>query len=154
MYIHLLYLHSLTRWLVVVTLVAALYKSFRGWIAQTSFTPFDNTLRHVTATLAHVQLAIGYILYFKSPVVAWFRQHPAQPNDPVDYTFFGIIHITAMTAAVIVITIGSSLAKRHQSGEAKFKTMALCFAAGALLIALAVPWPFSPWVTRPWIRTF
>jgi len=154
MYTHLLYLHSLIRWLVVITLVITLYKSFRGWFMQTSFTPFDNTLRHVTATIAHVQLAIGYILYFKSPIVAWFRQHPAQPTDPVDYTFFGVIHIAALTAAVVVITIGSSLAKRHQSDKAKFKTMTLCFAAGALLIALAIPWPFSPWANRPWIRTF
>ncbi len=97
MYIHLLYLHSIIRWLVVITLVAALYKSFRGWCIPAPFKPFDNTLRHVTATtLRTYNWPWGYIFYFKSPIVAWFRQHPppplAQPSDPVDYTFFGIIH--------------------------------------------------------------
>jgi len=154
MYTHLLYLHSLTRWFLVITLAAALYKGFSGWLRQRPFTSFDNTLRHVTATVAHVQLAIGYILYFKSPVVAWFRLHPAQPSDPVDYTFFGVVHIATMTVAVIIITVGSSLSKRRHNDAAKFKAMALCFAIGAILIALAIPWPFSPWATRPWIRTF
>lgn len=151
MYTHLLFLHSLVRWLVAAALLLTLARSLRGWLTHAPFSKPDDTLRHITATLAHCQLAIGYILYFKSPVVAYFlQQHPPE----FEYTFFGILHIALMTLAVIVITIGSSVAKRQETAGTRFKTITLCFGVALLIIFIAIPWPFSPLANRPWIRSF
>jgi hypothetical protein len=59
-----------------------------------------------------------------------------------------------MTVAVVLITIGSAMAKRQQTDHGKFKTMALWFLLGLIVILIAIPWPFSPLANRPYIRHF
>lgn len=154
MYFILLWLHSLVRWLVVISLVYAIVRSIGGWMGKRAFTLNDDHMRHITATIAHTQLALGYILYFQSPVVAYFRSHFHEAIRSFDFLFFGLIHITMMTIAIILITIGSSMAKRQINGPAKFRTMTIFFILALLLIFMAIPWPFSPLAQRPYIRTF
>ena len=150
MYPILLTLHSWGRWAVLAGLLLGIGRAYWGWLGTRSFTPFDNTARHTVATLAHVQLTLGYLLYFTSPLVRAFRLREAV-HDP-GALFFGLQHVLAMTVAVIVLTIGSALAKRRATDPAKFRAMALWFTAALLLILLAIPWPFSPWANRPYFR--
>lgn len=154
MYVFLLFLHNALRWLVLTSLVTACYRGFRGWWGRRSFTAVDNRIRHITATIAHCQLAVGYILYFNSPVVAYFRAHASEALPSFAFRFFGIIHITLMTLAIIVITIGSSAAKRRQEDVARFRIMVICCALALLIIFCAIPWPFSPLAQRPYFRNF
>jgi len=154
MYFSLLLMHSFFRWMVVLSLLYAIYRGFSGWIGKRAFSPADNTVRHITATIAHIQLAIGYVVYFKSPLVAWFRSHYHDAVIQPEYRFFGLIHVIMMTVAVIIITIGSSLAKREDTDRGRFRTMALLFTLGLLIIFIAIPWPFSPLAHRPYLRTF
>ncbi|MDQ2772464.1 MAG: hypothetical protein M3Y54_18410, partial [Bacteroidota bacterium] len=121
-----------------------------GWLGSRPFTPFDDTVRHTTATLAHVQLILGYTLYFVSPLVATF--HLRDTEHAPTALFFGFQHVAAMTTAIVVLTIGSGLAKRQATDLAKFRTQALWFTAALLLIFVAIPWPFSPWANRPYFR--
>jgi hypothetical protein len=117
------------------------------------FTPAANAWRHWTATIAHLQLLLGMLLYFQSPVVKY-----ALPHDPYhlisEHTFFRYIHITLMFVAVIVITIGSAKAKRAVTDQTKYRTMLAWFAAALLIILIAIPWPFSPLAGRPFLRKF
>ena len=59
-----------------------------------------------------------------------------------------------MLAALILITIGSALAKRRQTDRDKFMTLLIWFSVGLTLIFLAIPWPFSPFANRPYFRLF
>lgn len=154
MYFSLLLLHSFFRWMVVLSLLYAIYRGLSGWIGKRSFTLADNRIRHITATVAHIQLALGYVLYFNSPVITYFREHYHEAVKQFDYRFFGLLHVILMTIAVIVITIGSSSAKRLVTNQGKFRTMTLLFALGLLIIFIAIPWPFSPLANRPYLRTF
>lgn len=154
MYFSLLLLHSFFRWMVVLSLLYAIYRGLSGWTGKRSFTLADNRIRSITATIAHIQLALGYVLYFNSPVIAYFREHYHEAIKQFDYRFFGLLHVILMTIGVIVITIGSSSAKRIVTNEGKFRTMTLLFALGLLIIFIAIPWPFSPWANRPYLRTF
>lgn len=154
MYATLLALHSLFRWLVLISLLAAIARGAQGWRGKSTFSKRDNALRHWTATIAHVQLAIGMTLYFVSPIVKYFLAHTKEAAPYFEYSFFGWIHFSMMLIAVVLITIGSSLAKRKLADEAKFKTMMLWFSIALLIILLAVPWPFSPLAQRPFFRAF
>jgi len=58
-----------------------------------------------------------------------------------------------MLTAIVIITIGSALAKRKKTDKEKFKTMLVWFSAALLIIFIAIPWPFSPLANRPYIRT-
>ena len=150
MYVTFLTLHSLFRWVVLAGLAFSLWRAYRGWLGARPFTSLDDTVRHTTATLAHVQLLLGYVLYFVSPLVAAFHLRDAEHMPTA--LFFGFQHVAAMTSAIVVLTIGSALAKRRATDPEKFRTMALWFTAALLLIFVAIPWPFSPWATRPLFR--
>ncbi len=149
-----LLVHSLLRWLVLLSLIYALYRAYRGFTQGLVFSTTDNSVRHWTATIAHIQLIAGTILYIQSPVTAYFWRNFSEAIRQVNTTFFGIVHISLMLVAIVVITIGSALAKRRSSDREKFKTMLTWFGIGLLIILIAVPWPFSPWASRPYLRTF
>ena len=154
MYITLLTLHSLVRWLVLTSLVWAIFRAYRGYSSGSVFTGTDNAIRHWTATIAHVQLIIGFTLYLKSPVVRAFFAPVAGGVRSGNPAFFGVIHILLMLVAIVVITIGSALAKRRSADREKFRTMLVWFGVALLLIFVAIPWPFSPLANRPYFRTF
>lgn len=154
MYTYLLFFHALVRWFVLISLLYALCRGIRGWIGKRTFSQADDTARHVASTIAQLQLTIGYVLYFNSPVVAYFFAHYREAVRQSDFRFFGMIHVLLMTIAIFVITIGSSVAKRHTTDKAKFSVMTLYFAIALLIIFLAIPWPFSPLANRPLFRSF
>jgi hypothetical protein len=140
------------RWLVLASLIFAIYRAISGCFSKSAFTKTDNAVRHWTATIAHIQLMIGMVLYFQSPIVKYFM---ANPNDAVknfDSTFFGLIHSLSMLTAIVLITIGSAKSKRNQTDQEKFKTMLIWFSISLIIIFIAIPWPFSPLANRPYIR--
>lgn len=152
MYSTLLVLHSLFRWLVLASLLYAIYRSAEGLRKNKAFTKADDRWRHWTATIAHIQLLIGFTIYLKSPVVKFFFSNLREASAHLETLFFGAIHILLMLAAITIITIGSALAMRRQGAPEKYKTMLRWFALALLIIFLAIPWPFSPLASRPYIK--
>lgn len=150
----LLYLHSIFRWLVLLSLLFSIYRAWRGYIAQRVFTKTDNSIRHWTATIAHIQLILGSTLYFKSPFIKSFWADLKHNIEHIDLTFFGIIHFALMALAIILITIGSALSKRKPTDQEKFRTMLTWFSIALIIILVAIPWPFSPFAHRPYFRSF
>jgi Kef-type K+ transport system membrane component KefB len=152
MYQTLTFYHSLFRWLVLISLLIAIYRGYKGVQNRSSFSKSDNLIRHWTATIAHIQLIIGITLYSQSPSIKYFWANKAEAIKNADATFFALIHILLMIAAIVVITIGSALAKRRNTDHAKFKTMLIWFVIALLIIIIAIPWPFSPLANRPYWR--
>ena len=153
MYSTILGIHSLVRWLVLISLFS-IYRAYRGWFSKKNFSKFDNTVRHYTATIAHIQLIFGLWLYFISPVIDYFLHHYKDAVHERSIRFFGMEHSVMMLTAIVLITIGSASAKRKPTDIAKFKTMAVWFSIAFLIILINIPWPFSPFASRPFIRTF
>ncbi|MES2704656.1 MAG: hypothetical protein V4649_18595 [Bacteroidota bacterium] len=154
MYYHLLATHSLFRWLVLASMLATIIRSFYCWSRNKPFTPRDNTLRLVTTSIVHIQFVLGLVLYFISPLIVYFLQHFKESMHNRQLRFFGMEHICVMLVAIVVITIGSAKAKRQPTARLKFKTMAIWFLVGLVLILSSVPWAFSPLVSRPYFRPF
>lgn len=154
MYSTLLALHSLVRWLVLASLLFAIFRAFSGWSSKRSFSRIDNAVRHWTATIAHIQLIFGLVLYFISPIVNYFLHNFNDAVHRREIRFFGMEHSLMMVIAIVVITIGSARAKRKLTDREKFQTMALWFSAGLLIILSSIPWAFSPLISRPYFRSF
>ena len=151
MFNSLLILHNIFRWLVLLTLVASIIRAAYAYAHQRPFTDADNALRHWTATAAHIQLVFGMLTYIQSPVVKYYFQTGDHGSGAF---FFGVLHIALMLVAIILLTIGSSLAKRRKEAAAKFATMLLWYSISLLIILIAIPWPFSPLAARPLLRSF
>ncbi len=154
MYPVLLVVHSIVRWLVLASLLYALGRAYRGYVANRTFTKTDNAIRHWTATLAHIQLLIGFTLYLTSPLIKAFFAHFRQSLTQTNVVFFGVVHFLLMLTAIALITVGSALAKRRLTDAEKFRTMLVWFSISLALIFLAIPWPFSPFANRPYLRFF
>lgn len=152
MYQALIFLHSFFRWLVVISLLFAIYRAYRGYRSGKHFSNFDNIIRHGTATIAHVQLVIGIILYSESPFISYFWKNPGKALSDFNISFFAVVHLLLMLTAIILITIGSAMAKRKTTDKEKFRVMLAWFLAAFTIIFIAIPWPFSPLASRPWIR--
>jgi hypothetical protein len=153
MYHTLLILHSVTRWLVLLFIAGALLRSLSGYVRNRPFTKTDDAFRHWAATVAHIQLMIGIVLYTQSPLIKSFWGLPKDGLRVFDLAFFSLIHILLMFISIVILTTGSALAKRRQSDKEKFRTILVWFSIALLLIFLAIPWPFSPLSNRPYFRT-
>lgn len=149
MYVGLLHLHSALRYVVVILLIFAIVQAFIGWFGQKPFTDANRKVALFTLISVHLQLVIGLILYFISPVVqAALADMGAAMKDAV-LRFWAIEHIATNIIGIILITIGYSTAKRVNSDKAKFTRIALFYLIGFILIMTAIPWPFNR-VARGW----
>lgn len=153
-YFILLVLHSIFRWVVLASLVLGICKAYSGFSKERPFSKVDNAVRHWTATIAHIQLMLGIVLYIKSPVTHYFWSNTSDAVKNNDSVFFGLYHIALMFLSVVFVTIGSAMAKRRLTDQEKFKTMLIWFSVTLLIILIAIPWPFSPLANRPLIRNF
>ena len=156
MYPETLALHSLVRWLVLISLIFAVYRGFKGWLGNHSFSRFDNGVRKWTAIIAQIQLIIGITLYSISPIVNYFLHHFKTALPEREDRFFGMEHAVVMIAAIVVITIGSIKSRKKNTSREKYKTMAIWYSIGLLMILSSMPLPFSPppFVRRPFFRAF
>jgi hypothetical protein len=154
MYNTVLVVHSLFRWLVLISLLYATLRAYRGWITNQIFSTRDNFIRLTAATLAQIQLMIGLWLYIISPIVYYFLRNFNDAVHERDIRFFGMEHITMMVIAVTFVTVGSIQTKKKRMDQAKFKAMAIWFSVAIIIIFISIPWPFSPFTARPYFRGF
>src|SRR5688500_15967044 len=115
MYSLLLATHSLVRWLVLVSLLVAIFQAYKGWLGNKPFSRSDNIIRNATVTITHVQFVLGIVLYCISPVVRYFLGYFKTAVHQREIRFFGMEHITMMLIAVVLITMGSMKAKRQST---------------------------------------
>ncbi|MDH6253765.1 cytochrome bd-type quinol oxidase subunit 2 [Chryseobacterium sp. H1D6B] len=152
MYQTLTFLHSSFRWLVLLSLLYAVFRAYKGYSSKSVFSKTDDSVRHWSATIAHVQLILGITLYSQSPMIKYFWKNFNTAKESFDLLFFGLIHIFLMLVSIVLITIGSALAKRKETDREKFKTQLIWFTTALIIIFIAIPWPFSPLANRPYFR--
>lgn len=150
----LLSLHSLVRWFVLISLLYALYRSYKGWFSNSFYTLQDAKITRVTTIIAHIQLLIGLILYAVSPVIHNLFGNFGEAVQQSSVRFYGMEHSVMMIIAIVLITVGSKKSKQKTSDMKKFKTVAIWFSLALLIILVSIPWPFSPFDARPWFRFF
>lgn len=149
MYNGLLHAHSGLRYIVIALLLIAIVQAFVGWFAVKPFTESNRKIALFALISVHIQLVIGLILYFISPVVeSALSDMSATMQDPV-LRFWAVEHIATMIIGIVLITIGYSTAKRATIDKAKFTRIALFYLIGFVLIVSTIPWPYGR-VARGW----
>ncbi len=140
MYSVVLFLHSWNRWLVLVALLAALARAYWGWLGRQAYAPADRRLGAVLTGLLHVQLLLGFTLYFGlSP---WTRR--SSPPDATTH-FWSVTHISLMLTAIVVAQIGQSIARRAATDGARHRWSALAYSLAAALMLSGIPFASRPW---------
>ncbi len=154
MYQTLLTVHSLVRWIALAMLLYMIIRAYSGWLSSAKFTGGDSSIRKWTITSLHLQLILGVVLYFTSPITTYFMSHFSETVGTRSIRFFGMEHAVMMLLAIIIATIGSARSKRQAEDRLKFKTLAIWLTVSLILILAGMPWPFSQAISRPWFRLF
>lgn len=153
MYLFLLTLHNLLRWIILILILLAIVRALAGMFSPKRFTAADKRIGLFLMIAAHTTFLIGLYQWIAG---SWGLQlitrngMAAVMKDPV-YRYWAVEHITGMLVAIVLITIGRSAGKKAISDKAKF-TRTFWFYLIALIILLAIiPWPGRPGIGRPLI---
>lgn len=152
MYLDLLSFHSFVRWILLISLLVALARFYRGYLADRDFSSADGRWRHFIQMMVLFQLSLGLILYFTAPSSTLFYTGLPETLHIGELRFFGLEHPITMLLAVASITVGSHLSRHKQSDHATWKSLSVWYTKGLALMSLAIPWGLFNTVGRPLLR--
>ena len=149
MYQGLLHLHNFGRWVVIILLLVALFKSFSGMSGDKAYTNGDKKTGLFLMIAAHIMLLIGLYQWFAGPGLEGINQlgmGGVMKNNVA--RFWSIEHPIGMLIGIILITIGRGQAKKNISDKAKHTRSFRLYLVALIIILASVPWPFRE-VARP-----
>ncbi len=136
-------LHSYWAYLVVLILTLATFNALFKLLGKKEFKNNDLRISIFAVIVSHLQLLIGLVLYFVSPLgLESIKANGMGGLDSfarqiaVEHPFVGIL-------GVIFITIGFSKHKKKLTALKKFKTITIYYFIAWLLILSRIPW--STW---------
>lgn len=132
------HLHSLNRYIILALLLVVIYKSYTGWKKKQAYTPLDDKLNLFTFIFSHIQLTIGLVLYFTSPLVQFSEN---TMGDKI-LRFFTVEHIFGMLIAIALITIIRIKLKKITDDTTKHKKTFTYYLIALIIIFITIPWPF------------
>ncbi|MCX6172262.1 MAG: hypothetical protein NT048_05415 [Flavobacterium sp.] len=128
--------HSGWAYLALFLLVVAVINSIIGMSSKKVFTANDRKIALFGLVATHIQLVVGLILYFISPLGAASIGQMAESNVRLTWLEHPLINVIA----IVLITIGWSKHKKGDTNTAKFKSIALFYFLGLVLILSRIPW--------------
>jgi hypothetical protein len=129
-------LHSGWAYLALLVLVVAVVNSIIGLTSKKEFTEKDRKIALFALTAIHIQLTIGFIIYFVSS--KGFSALGQMKN--ADLRLTSLEHPLINIIAIVLITIGWSKHKKLTTSESKFKTFSIFYGLGLVLILIRIPW--------------
>ncbi len=142
MYNGLLHLHSVLRWVILILLLVAIYKSLVD--RHKAFGPGHRKIGLWLMISADIMLLLGLYQWFAGN---WGLKSIQQNGMSVVMKnsvlrFYAIEHISAMIIAIILIHLGYNFSKKNVGDTVKHKRSLLYYGLALLIILISVPWPF------------
>lgn len=128
--------HSGWAYLALLLLIIAVVNSIIGLTSKKEFTPKDRKIAIFGLIGTHMQLLVGLILYFVSPL--GFSSLGQMSDKALRLT--SLEHPLINIIAITLITIGWVKHKKLATSESKFKTFSIYYSLGLLLILSRIPW--------------
>ena len=134
-------LHSYLAYVVLAFLFLAVANAILGWVGNKMFTPQkDFRLSLFTLILGHLQLLVGLLLYFLSPNGYKAISELGMGGLNAAARLLAVEHPFVNILAIVLITIGWSRHKKFMEGKKKFKSIAIFYGLGLLLVLSRIPW--------------
>lgn len=142
MYKGLLHLHSVLRWVILILLLVALYKSFVD--RNKAFTAGHKKTGLFLMICCDVMLLLGLYQWFAGDSGLKSIQNNGMSVVMKNSVlrFFAIEHITAMIIAIVLVHVGYAYSKKNVPDAMKHKRILLLFGLALLIILISIPWPF------------
>lgn len=135
--------HSGWAYIALLVLVIAVINAIIGMSFKKEFTSKDRKIALFGLIGIHVQLLIGLILYFVSPLGLKMIKVVGMSGLNSETRLLALEHPFTNLIAITLITIGWSKHKKLTTSESKFKTFSIFYGLGLVLILSMIPW--SKW---------
>jgi predicted acyltransferase len=131
--------HSGLAYLALLALILVILWSLVGALSGREFQEKDRKIALIAFILCHVQLLVGLILYFVSPVGYELLSGGEAMSNPVA-RLTALEHPLINIVAIVLISVGFIRAKKLESSKAKFRSIYMLYAVGLVLILSRIPW--------------
>ncbi len=132
--------HSYWAYLVLAILIFAVINAILGLSKKKQFTDKDLRIGLFALIVSHMQLLIGLAWYFMSPWFSALTEDAGAVMKEKSLRLLAVEHPVMMILAIVFITIGWSKHKKKTTDSAKFKTFAIFYGIGLLLMLSKIPW--------------
>lgn len=139
MYTGLQHAHSGLAYLVLAALAIIMIIALIGALSGKAFTEKHRKIALIGFIISHVQLLVGLILYFVSPIGFSLLTGGGAMGDKVA-RLTALEHPVINIIAIVVITIGYSKAKKMTDSKARFRAIYMAYGIGLVLILSRIPW--------------
>ncbi|UJP63777.1 hypothetical protein [Mongoliitalea daihaiensis] len=139
MYIGLKHLHSGLAYLALAALLIVMIYALVGALGKREFSEKDRKFAMIAFILSHLQLLIGLILYFVSPIGFSLLTGGGAMGDKVA-RLTALEHPVINIIAIAVISVGYIRAKKLTESTAKFRSIYMMYGIGLVLILSRIPW--------------
>lgn len=138
MYNTILQLHSWFAYAVVAVLAVATINAVIGFFGKKKYQVKDLRLGLFALIFSHIQLLIGFILYFTSPLFNAWKAGGVMKDAYLRKIL--VEHPMMVVVGVTLITIGWSLHKKQKTDNRAFGKIAIFYALGLVSILSMLPW--------------
>jgi hypothetical protein len=139
MYTGIQHLHSGIAYLVLLSLIVVIFYALIGSLSGREFTEKDRKIALIAFIISHIQLLVGLILYFVSPLGFSLLSGGGAMSDSAA-RLTAVEHPLVNIIAIILITVGYSRAKKPGKPRGRFRSIYMMYAIGLLLLLSRIPW--------------
>jgi heme A synthase len=143
MYTGLQHTHSGLAYLALLALVLVIIWALVGALSGRDFQEKDRKIALIAFILCHIQLLVGLILYFVSPIGFSLLSGGGAMADATS-RLTALEHPLINILAIVFISVGFIRAKKLENSTAKFRSIYMMYAVGLVLILSRIPW--SSWL--------
>ncbi|NCO62689.1 MAG: hypothetical protein GW839_02890 [Flavobacteriales bacterium] len=137
--------HSYWAYLVLIVLIIATVNAIIKSVKGKDYEAKDFRISLFTLIVSHIQLLIGFLLYFVSPRFDLFGEigMGGVMKDAV-HRLYLVEHPLINIIAVVLITIGYSKHKKKLTSKSKLKIIAIFYTIALVLFLSRIPWSVWP----------
>ena len=134
-------LHSYVAFLALSVVLLAFVNALNGFLTGRDFIDSrDRKLSLAGVAFFHLQFLIGLVVYFTSAKGFYALTELGIGGLNADARLTALEHPVTNIIAVALVTVGWSRHKKTTESKAKFKSIALFYGIGLLLILSRIPW--------------
>ena len=137
-------LHSYWAYLIVVMLFAAVINTLIGLLGKKEYGAKDFRISLFTLIVSHIQLLLGLILYFVSPMFDMWESMGSEVMKTSGVRLYLVEHPLINIIAIVLITIGYSKHKTKLTAGPKFKTILIFYTLALIFFLSRIPWDVWP----------
>lgn len=137
-------LHSYWAYFVILILIVAVVNALIKRTQNKEYTDKDLRIFLFALIFSHLQLLIGLVLYFVSPMFELWGELGGEVMKNATARLYLVEHPLVNILAIVVITVGFSKHKKKDTSAAKFKSILLMYLIALVLLLSRIPWDTWP----------